>query len=613
MLSESIDPPFTGGLAPGTKVFLSNWKTIPLEEIKIGDEVLTSDGSAARVEAVMTDNDDLVEIRQSTNHHARLSRGKPWGVISMICSKTQQLLLKTTQRIIIFKVKNEHCRKVLISQMVDHQTEEGRVVKTITEIATRFHLTSGLLEIVNHVEAVRLKHEGRCFNWRCEIDDLQYLNKDRRAGSTIIWKPIVIEIPVLETWLKQLFNDDISSRQIDAMAWLLGFCVGDGHRGGPTFAVNTEDLDVYSKLEEYAKLWGMSFKIKPAKRSKATGHFHTYGELHNRKVKNPLVKVLEGLGFCENWSRNGPKSIPLFMRTEKIVVREFFLAGLIDADGSCKIQNKNVRVKIPTVCPSIRDGIYFIGRSLGLDVFTILRDVDFSERSESNESDLWISYLSGGTNDRTLRSILTRCACERKRTPTYCSGGSDSDEYDSEYESSAEERESEHLDLSASEIIQISNNYIEEQEEDTFNFGKLEFDAIPKGRGQVIGLLLAETSDQTFVTDQQIICGSAQVIDQKSEPRKQAKRVCFSCGVEKTARWYKVPWSAAAVRSLCSPCYGSYLRYHTRCSNKACNMVFKDRDLNPKNLKGKQRELALMHINCAELKCKKCGCNPTMK
>ena len=36
----SGDPEFIGGLVPGTKVFLSNWKTVPIENIKVGDEVL---------------------------------------------------------------------------------------------------------------------------------------------------------------------------------------------------------------------------------------------------------------------------------------------------------------------------------------------------------------------------------------------------------------------------------------------------------------------------------------------------------------------------------------------------------------------------------------------
>ena len=49
----SGDPKFIGGLVPGTKVFLANWKTVPIENIKVGDEVLTSGGGAAKVEAVL--------------------------------------------------------------------------------------------------------------------------------------------------------------------------------------------------------------------------------------------------------------------------------------------------------------------------------------------------------------------------------------------------------------------------------------------------------------------------------------------------------------------------------------------------------------------------------
>ncbi|QLL31815.1 hypothetical protein HG536_0B06830 [Torulaspora globosa] len=220
------------------------------------------------------------------------------------------------------------------------------------------------------------------------------------------------------------------------MAWLLGFWIGDSHRKGAAFALHSGDEDVNTRLRENPELWGMSLRIRLEEGFKATGYLNTYnGTIRNWNKNNPLVKVLEGLRFWGNGRKNGPKSVPLFMRTEQIVVREAFLAGLIDSDGSCNIQHECVRVQIKTVYPPIRDGINLIGRSLGLTVSTHFRGANFNERSGLNESDKRTFHLFGGTNHETLRSIPNRCSCERKRNPkVQYSRDRDFDEFDSDYQ-----------------------------------------------------------------------------------------------------------------------------------------------------------------------------------
>lgn len=134
-------------------------------------------------------------------------------------------------------------------------------------------------------------------------------------GSKIIWQAVSAEIPVLEPWLKQFIQSEVIFRQVEAIAWLLGFWIGDGHRRGVAFALQSGDQDVNSKLAENGQLWGLNFRKKDVKGFEATGYLHTYNrKVHkcNFNVDNLLVEVLKGLRFGVNGRINGPKNVPLF-------------------------------------------------------------------------------------------------------------------------------------------------------------------------------------------------------------------------------------------------------------------------------------------------------------
>ncbi|QLL31517.1 hypothetical protein HG536_0B03810 [Torulaspora globosa] len=610
------DPEFIGGLAPGTKVFLANWKTVPIETIKVGDEVLTSEGGAAKVEAVLKGDHDLVTIRQNTRHRAHLkdpSVEKPWGIVEMTCSKRQKLILSTRQGIKIYN-NGRGVRVVSVSQLADCQTKDGRIIKIIKEKTRRFPLTTEAPEIRDYVKPMVLRNEGRCFTWQCEAGDLEeYVNKKIRAATRMILQPISIEIPVLGPWLEQSFERNITAGQLEAMAWLLGFWIGDGSRTGAIFALHSRDDDVNTRLRENAKVWGMTLRIELGKGFSASGFLQTYnGAVRNLNKDNPLVKVLEELKFYGNGRRNGPKNVPLFMRTEQIAVREAFLAGLIDSDGYCNIQNGCIHVVIKTVYLPIRDAINFIGRSLGLTVSTNFRRANFDERSGVNHRDHWVCELYGGTNHETLRSMLNRCSCERKRNPKLVYiRNRDFEEFDSDYQSEENENDPDPEDNDDLSGIMESfeddpEDDPEEQEDGTFNFGKLRFNIIQSCKSPVIGLVLSDTSNRTFVTDDQIVCGTAELITEGLESRPYFKRRCLSCHTETAKKWFKVPWLGDVFDRLCGNCRDSYSRTHMRCSNGLCNRVFKPIDLNPKRLSGRKREVARQ----ATHQCERCGSSP---
>lgn len=106
--------------------------------------------------------------------------------------------------------------------------------------------------------------------------------------------------------------------------------------------------------------------------------------------------------------------VPKFMDTEQIIVREAFLAGLIDSDGCTRVQHGSIRAKVPSAYLPIRDGIYSITRSLGLNVTVYFKAARIGPPG-LNDSDLWTFDIFGGSNRQTLLSILNWCAAERKR------------------------------------------------------------------------------------------------------------------------------------------------------------------------------------------------------
>ncbi|QLQ80882.1 hypothetical protein HG537_0E02370 [Torulaspora globosa] len=583
----SGDPKFIGGLVKGTKVFLANGETVPIENIKKGDEVLTSGGGSAKVDEVLSDDDhDLVTIRQKTRHYAHLydpSMPEPYGIIGMTCSKRQKLVLTTKQRIKIEKIRTEGFRRANVSQLADHRTKDGRIIKTIKETTKRFPLKTKKSEIIDYVEPMVLRSEGRCISWQCEAGDLdKYLSKERRAGTRMLLQPISIEIPVLGPWLAQCFERNITAEQLEAMAWLLGFWIGDGSREGAKFALNIVDRDVNTRLEKNAKVWGMTLRTEPREGRAADGYLHTYnGAERLWNVNNPLVKVLEGLRFYENGERNDPKSVPLFMQTEQIVVREAFLAGLIDSDGYCRIEHGSISAQIRTVYRPIRDGINLIGRSLGLTVSTSFHGAYFDERRGINHSHTWTFELYGGTNHETLRSILNRCSCKRKRNPPIrYRRDRDFEEFDSDYQSEKNEYDPEDDDDLSGIMESFEDDLeddVEEQEDGTFNFGNLRFEIIQKDyKDEVIGLVLSGASNRTFVTDDQIVCATAELI---TESRPYFKRRCLSCDTETAKEWYKVPWSGDVLDRICRNCRDAYLRTRMHCSNDLCNWVFRKKEV----------------------------------
>ncbi|QLG72178.1 hypothetical protein HG535_0C05320 [Zygotorulaspora mrakii] len=616
----------TGGLTKGTKIFDADGILVPVEEMKAGTHVMSDDGSLSKVIAVHRSTGDVVNLTQDTFQYAHLlneDRDPPWGLVQLKCSKLQRLQFRTFQK--IKKYTKHSLKKIIVEafQLCDQTIENGKVVKMVKMTSKRFSVDDEPTTIQNYIDSVKV--ECGFIDWECELDNLKFLSKDCRTATRVLLSPLPLEKSVLQPWLETHFNRKVSLKQLKAMAWLLGFWIGDGYRRGAMFTLHLADRDVNRNLQRNAELWGMKLRIAPrcsGNKFKADGYLHTFdGAVRNWNAHNPLTEVLEGLEFYENGYKNNRKKIPTFMRLEQRVVRETFMAGLIDADASVIVKNHTIRVKLPTVHESIRNGIFWITRSLGLNISIYFHHSRNSPNGD-RKNDSWIFHILGGTNLEVLFSILSKCSSEKNKTPLieYISaqhrridgddhfGLSDNDSNDFS-ESKDEERDNSNVQHSAAifssgaiscldgsdeeaqtEELEVEEVGIdEEEEEEEEEEGEEEEEEAEKGaevlhpamirfsisstdREEIYGLVLSADSRQTLVTDNYVICSYTGISTNVNMPNANFERLCFSCHKDTKDQWYRIPWDNTNPERVCSTCYSNYFESKTRCSD--CSTIY---------------------------------------
>ncbi|SCV05672.1 LANO_0H12640g1_1 [Lachancea nothofagi CBS 11611] len=606
-MSNPID--FLGGFVKGTKIMMASGERKSVDGIKVGDFVMKEDGTPVQVVATPSKVTDTITIHQATNHTAHLkdpTRSPPWGVFGFTCAKRQSLKFET------YQVKKDSYRSngkrvISIHQLTATQTRDGREI-VVVKNKDKLYKHAGDEEAANeYISKVMGPYPYRIIDWECEVGDLDYLTGGPRTSTDLSFYPLNFENPVLLPWLENHFSRAVSTKEIEGMSWLLGFWVGDGYRRGPIFALHNEDNDVNGRLRRNGALWGMDLIIKkvgPESSKKATGYLHTYtGTLRNLYHKSPICEVLSGLGFWENGRRGAAKRVPMFLSTDQVIVREAFLAGLIDSDGCCRIQNNCLRAKIVTALPPVRDAISAIGRSLGLNV-TVYFYHERIHKLGYHESDAWTFNLFGGPNLEILQSILNRCSCERKRDPPIQYEKA-SEEFESQEDRSSRirkemlaEEDSEEgnddtddtEDALLSEIDEMSlveakdlkvetpDTYFDGQQGDehkdiVLNPNRVRFTTEDCGEKEVFGLICSTKTN--LLTGDQIVVGSSRYVTGETTSRPEFAITCLSCKCKNTIVWCRVPWDRAGCHRVCHPCARAYTRSKLKCYKTTCNHILK--------------------------------------
>ncbi|CEP63938.1 uncharacterized protein LALA0_S09e05864g [Lachancea lanzarotensis] len=595
---------FLGGFVAGTKFMMADGEQRAIENISVGDKLMKDDGTAVEIIAVPCQVTDTVKIRQASNHTAHLkdpTRSPPCGLFEFACASRQSLKFAT------FQVKKDSRRSngnrvIGIHQMAVGKTKDGREIALVKNKDKIFRHDGDDYAANKYIAETMAPYPDKLIFWDCEVGDLECLTAAPRTSTGLSFYPIYFENPVLLSWLENHFERAVTMKALEGMAWLLGFWVGNGYKRGPIFALHSEDHDISGRLKRNAKLWGMELVIKkvgPSGGKNATGYLHTYsGTVRNLYQKSPICEVLSGLKFWENGRRGEAKRVPKFLSTDQKIVREAFLAGLIDADGSTRIQDNLIRAKIVTVLPPVRDAINAIARSLGLNV-TVYFYHERMHKLGYHESDAWTFNLFGGTNQETLQSILNRCSCERKRNPPI---QKDRNEDVEEFEDQEGQKSAGINDMLSEEDynnpddssvvsddeetalfeIDAVDTYFEKHqgfndEDINLNPNRFRFIMESNGEQEVFGLVCSD--ECKLLMSDQIVVGSSKLIGGNDRGQANAVTGCVSCKTTRTTHWYRLPWDRSTYRRICEQCKRSLRSLSLKCYKNDCDHILKHAQL----------------------------------
>lgn len=117
---------------------------------------------------------------------------------------------------------------------------------------------------------------------------------------------------MLKPWMDKWFGEDVTSDKVKAMAWLLGFWIGDGHRRGAIFALHAEDHDVNDYLRQSAGKLGMIYRFKRRKDDGFKAEATLLMPDGSRDRNSSLTTALEDLRFYQHGKRDDPKNSRIF-------------------------------------------------------------------------------------------------------------------------------------------------------------------------------------------------------------------------------------------------------------------------------------------------------------
>lgn len=544
-------------------MFLSNGNLVNITTLKPGDLLLSADGKASEVERVARFAGDLVRITQKYKHtkDGFPDGHVPCGVLNITVSDTQELMLRTTQRVkkTIKKDKatgNEK-RVIEITQLrsIFHEGFEKlvRPVNSSKVFGVTATISSTIAEIKNHTKrATAVSDDGQLY-WNCQMKNLEdpKLNKELRDATKVLLSPINLEIPVLKPWMETWFSEDVSPEKVEDMAWLLGFWIGNGYRRGAIFALHKEDHDINEYLRSVAEKLDMTLTIKDREEVgvKAEGTLHTSSG--SRDKESPLTSALKELKFYENGRINDHKSVPEFLRFETRSVKEYFMAGLIDSDGNTNAIEGTFKVAIKTASEPTKDGILSIVRSLGLNL-TVTFEPERIRDDDLHQNDSWILHFFEGANKAVFWSILNKCSCKRKRQPR---------------------------ELKEYRVPLYPPAEIEESGTAKLNVIPVAFDTHKKGKGELFAVYLKDPSG-TFITAEQLICYSASlkdvshevsVIEREESYFEDEKNFCHSCARARDSEFEQIPWDTAVL--WCQNCRKRHQETAIFCLNDSCREI----------------------------------------
>lgn len=352
---------YVGCFEKGTKVFMADGAEKNIENIEIGEKVLGKDGQPRLVVALPRGKDQMYEVTQ---------KNQEFGQIKYTCNAAHQLVVATPQNVQITHGPQTFVSHLELSELA---VADGRVIKMVRENTVSFHN-------VECAETYASSLPQEDIEWVVEARDVELLSGPARSLTYQLITPVLSESAVLASTIEKLGGNKESA---DEAAYLLGAYAGQGIAGRS--GVSVASTEVADRLAECAekldlrvnttnKRQRIEMPMTPPGSDNVVGSevdyfnsssaqeqdvYFTSGKTERNSADNNLFwQLLEAYGV----QTVSGKAVPSQLSTDSISVRESFLAGLVDVNGS--VDKVSAIIAAPTA--ALRDGMVTLARSLGV-------------------------------------------------------------------------------------------------------------------------------------------------------------------------------------------------------------------------------------------------------
>ncbi|KAJ1932005.1 H(+)-transporting V1 sector ATPase subunit A, partial [Linderina macrospora] len=241
-------------------------------------------------------------------------------------------------------------------------------------------------------------------SWTIEARDVELLHADVRKATQQMISPVLFENSTLE---KLLVGAGVDAKATPKLAYLLGMWAGAGSNDCISYSVNPSDTELLDRIRECGEALELDTStMESSNCDDVTVSLRNKSAGANLGTNNIIQSAIDKIGVR---GEDGTKAIPSSLARESILVRENFLAGLIDADGHVS-KSAGASATITTVYPSVRDGLAKLVRSLGIHASISVEPVHAAQGVRPRES---YSVLISGGDEGALASVLSKCSLSR--------------------------------------------------------------------------------------------------------------------------------------------------------------------------------------------------------
>ena len=458
---------YVGCFTKGTQVMMADGQDKSIEAIQVGELVMGKDGQPREVVGLPRGYDTMYKVRQITGHRRD---AKVHGLMDFTVSADHKLILRTKQNINVTTRKYAGNKYAAVTFFALETTKSGiDMVKAKTKVFG-YHVHGGQAGADEKATKFAADLDATSYiDWIIEARDYELVPLNVKSNTTQLINPVHFESGKLAKWLSINGHDNKFAPE---MGYLLGAWVGDGYMDRAAYSFDPKDTPLALRVLNYASMFGLTCssndeyhhryttsnkhsksvdgdskdsnefneqeyfeKLGAEKDDNSDFTFDTNEESENDWVaRGNMTVTMHGCGIHGNGARNTAnvfwdamkvfgmrrktstgfvKNVPHHLAVEDIDVREFFLAGLVDSNGSVRTRSdRSTHAIISTVYKSVSEGIVKVARSLGIKTSVSTEDKHIDGNGVLHQFAYRV-YLAGSA----LSGVLSKCALERKQVP----------------------------------------------------------------------------------------------------------------------------------------------------------------------------------------------------